>query len=91
MLCTSPSSVSPTKSTLLAGAYQWSTGISRSRPDTSLEAHAHIVSNPISIELPKSERTRDSITNLGNIAKSSPAAVKNCAYTRRQFRTGAPG
>ncbi len=40
-----------------------------------LEAQGHIVSNPTWIELPKSERTRDSITNLGNIAKRSSAAV----------------
>src|SRR5437763_68984 len=40
-----------------------------------LEAKGHTVSNPTWIELPKSERTRDSITNLGNIAKRSSAAV----------------
>src|SRR5215469_11649893 len=40
-----------------------------------LEAKGHTVSNPIWIELPKSERTRDSITNLGNIAKRSSAAI----------------
>src|SRR5437667_8977055 len=40
-----------------------------------LEAKGHIVSNPTWIELPKSERTRDSITNLGNIAKRSSAAI----------------
>jgi arginase len=40
-----------------------------------LEAKGHTVSNPIWIELPKSERTRDSITNLGNIAKRSSSAV----------------
>src|SRR5204863_8995867 len=40
-----------------------------------LEAKGHTVSNPIWIELPKSERTRDSITRLGNIAKRSSAAV----------------
>jgi arginase len=41
-----------------------------------LEANGHTVSKPIWIELPKSERTRDSITNLGNIAKRSSAAVR---------------
>ncbi len=41
-----------------------------------LQAKGHTVSNPIWIELPKSERTRDSITNLGNIAKRSSAAIK---------------
>src|SRR5215471_2893834 len=40
-----------------------------------LEAKGHTVSNPVWIELPKSERTRDSITNLGNIAKRSSTAV----------------
>jgi arginase family enzyme len=40
-----------------------------------LEAKGHAVSNPIWIELPKSERTRDSVTNLGNIAKRTSAAV----------------
>jgi len=40
-----------------------------------LETAGHTVSNPIWIELPKSERTRDSITNLGNIAKRSSAAI----------------
>jgi len=40
-----------------------------------LEAKGHTVSNPTWIELPKSERTRDSITNLGNIAKRLSAAV----------------
>ena len=40
-----------------------------------LEAKGHTVSSPIWIELPKSERTRDSITNLGNIAKRSSSAV----------------
>src|SRR2546421_10543899 len=40
-----------------------------------LEAKGHIVSNPTWIELPKSERTRDSVTNLGNIAKRTSAAV----------------
>jgi arginase len=41
-----------------------------------LESKGHTVSNPIWIELPKSERTRDSITNLGKIAKRSSAAVR---------------
>ena len=40
-----------------------------------LAAKGHTVSNPIWIELPKSERTRDTITNLGNIAKRSSTAV----------------
>jgi arginase len=41
-----------------------------------LETKGHTVSNPIWIELPRSERTRDSITNLGNIAKRSSAAIR---------------
>src|SRR6266566_5533338 len=40
-----------------------------------LEAKGHTVSNPIWIDLPKSERTRDSVTNLGHIAKRTSAAV----------------
>jgi arginase len=40
-----------------------------------LEAKGHTVAKPTWIELPKSERTRDSITNLGNIAKRSSAAI----------------
>jgi len=40
-----------------------------------LEAKGHTVSNPIWIELPRSERTRDSITNLGKIAKRTSKAV----------------
>lgn len=47
-----------------------------------LEAADHTVSNPIWIELPKSERTRDSITNLGNIAKRSSAAIRE-AFTQQ--------
>ena len=46
-----------------------------------LEVKGHTVSNPIWIELPKTERTRDSITNLGNIAKRTSAAV-SAALTR---------
>jgi arginase len=41
-----------------------------------LEAKGHTVANPIWIELPKVERTRDSVTNLGNLAKRSSAAVR---------------
>ena len=40
-----------------------------------LQAKGHTISNPIWIELPKSERTRDSVTNLGRIAKRTSAAV----------------
>lgn len=40
-----------------------------------LQAKGHTISNPVWIELPKSERTRDSVTNLGHIAKRTSAAV----------------
>ncbi len=50
-----------------------------------LEAKGHTVSNPIWIELPKSERTRDSITNLGNIAKRSSAAVSEALKQEDSF------
>lgn len=40
-----------------------------------LQAKRHTISNPVWIELPKSERTRDSVTNLGRIAKHTSAAV----------------
>jgi arginase len=40
-----------------------------------LAAKGHTIPNPTWIELPKSERTRDSITNLGKIAKRTSAAV----------------
>src|SRR5215471_5010645 len=40
-----------------------------------LEAKGHTVSKPTWIELPKSERTRDTVTNLGCIAKRTSAAV----------------
>ena len=50
-----------------------------------LEAKGPTVSNPIWIELPKSERTRDSITNLGNIAKRSSAAVSEALKQEDSF------
>jgi len=40
-----------------------------------LQAKGHRLLNPVWIELPKSERTRDSVTNLGHIAKRTSAAV----------------
>jgi arginase len=40
-----------------------------------LQKKGHTLSNPVWIELPKSERTRDSVTNLGHIAKRTSAAV----------------
>jgi arginase len=50
-----------------------------------LETKGHTVSNPIWIELPKSERTRDSITNLGNIAKRSSAAIREALAQEDSF------
>ncbi|HWZ18441.1 MAG TPA: arginase family protein [Ktedonobacteraceae bacterium] len=50
-----------------------------------LQAKGHTVSNPTWIELPKSERTRDSITNLGNIAKRSSAAVNEALNKRNSL------
>lgn len=40
-----------------------------------LEAKGYTVSGPTWIELPKAERTRDSVTNLGRIAKRTSEAV----------------
>ena len=39
-----------------------------------LQARGHSVADPMWIELPKAERTRDSVTNLGRIAKRTAAA-----------------
>ena len=50
-----------------------------------LEAKGHTVANPIWIDLPKSERTRDSVTNLGNIAKRSSAAIKEALAQENNF------
>jgi arginase len=50
-----------------------------------LEAKGYTVSNPIWIELPKSERTRDSVTNLGNIAKRSSAAISEALRQEGSF------
>src|SRR6266487_142455 len=40
-----------------------------------LQAKGHRLLNPVWIELPKSERTRDSVSNLGYIAKRTSDAV----------------
>ena len=42
---------------------------------TLLEAQGHTVFAPTWIELPKKERTRDSVTNLGRIARHTAGAV----------------
>jgi arginase len=41
-----------------------------------LEAKGYTISQPIWIELPKAERTRDSVTNLGRIAQRTAVAVR---------------
>jgi arginase len=41
-----------------------------------LEERGHQVSSPLWIELPREERTRDSVTNLGRIARRTAAAVR---------------
>src|SRR5947209_16382751 len=50
-----------------------------------LQAKGHTISNPIWIELPKSERTRDSVTNLGCIAKRTSAAVSDALKQEDSF------
>lgn len=40
-----------------------------------IQEHGFTVSEPVWIELPKAERTRDTVTNLGNIARRTAAAV----------------
>jgi len=40
-----------------------------------LEEKGHRVAKPVWIELPRAERTRDSVTNLGRIARRTAAAV----------------
>ncbi len=56
-----------------------------------LQVKGHTVSNPIWIELPKSERTRDSVTNLGNIAKRTSAAVSDALKQEDSFVMGLEG
>lgn len=41
-----------------------------------LRAQGHEVNGPVWIELPRAERTRDSVTNLGRIAARTAAAVR---------------
>ncbi len=50
-----------------------------------LEARGHIVSQPIWIELPKAERTRDAVTNLGRIAGRVAAAVRTALQRENSF------
>jgi arginase len=42
-----------------------------------IKARGHFIHNVVWIDLPKSERTRDSVTNLGNIARRTASEVKN--------------
>ena len=49
-----------------------------------LEERGHRVSQPLWIELPREERTRDSVTNLGRIAQRAAAAV-SAALQRGDF------
>ena len=50
-----------------------------------LEARGHTVSQTIWIELPKAERTRDSVTNLGRIAGRMAAAVRTALHQENSF------
>jgi arginase len=50
-----------------------------------LEAKGHTVAEPVWIELPKAERTRDSVTNLGRIAQRTAAAVSNVLRSEDSF------
>lgn len=49
-----------------------------------LEEHGHQVSPPLWIDLPRAERTRDSVTNVGCIARRTAAAV-SAALGRGEF------
>ncbi len=50
-----------------------------------LQARGHQVREPIWIELPKSERTRDTVTNLGRIARCTAAAVRSALQENDSF------
>ena len=50
-----------------------------------LEAKGHTVYQPIWIELPKAERTRDSVTNLGRIAQRTASAVREALQQDNSF------
>ncbi|TMD62640.1 MAG: hypothetical protein E6I91_15255 [Chloroflexi bacterium] len=50
-----------------------------------LEAKGHTISPPIWIELPKAERTRDSVTNLGRIAQRTAVAVREALEKDNSF------
>src|SRR2546427_436065 len=50
-----------------------------------IEARGHSIRNVVWIELPKFERTRDSVTNLGRIAKRTAFAVKDALAESDSF------
>ena len=50
-----------------------------------IEARGHSIRNVVWIELPKSERTRDSVTNLGRIAQRTSCAVKDALAEKDSF------
>jgi arginase len=50
-----------------------------------LEARGHSVAEPVWIELPRAERTRDSVTNLGGIARRTAAAVREALQKEDGF------
>ncbi len=50
-----------------------------------IEVRGHAIHNVVWIELPKSERTRDSVTNLGRIAKRTACAVKDALAEKDSF------
>ena len=50
-----------------------------------LEAKGHTISPPIWIDLPKAERTRDSVTNLGRIAQRTAVAVREALEKDNSF------
>lgn len=50
-----------------------------------LDEQGHDVSDPVWIELPKGERTRDSVTNLGRIARRTAEAVRAALQEEDDF------
>src|SRR5437660_3797035 len=50
-----------------------------------LEQRGHTVPEPVWIELPRAERTRDTVTNLGNIARRTAAAVHGALQKQDGF------
>jgi arginase len=50
-----------------------------------IQARGHTIRDIVWVDLPKSERTRDSVTNLGRIAHRTAAAVKAALAERDRF------